>query len=92
MHVAREREAKRLRDNMAATRQLLVRAAFAAGFNGPEVAQAAGFSKERAYQVRNAYTPRSTQCPECGMRQRRVDGATVCPRCPATADSPNHAS
>lgn len=54
-HAAKEREAKRLRDHLAAQRQQLIKAAFAEGHNGLEVGTAAGISKERAYQLRDDY-------------------------------------
>jgi hypothetical protein len=53
LHTAKEREAKRLRDRLAAERAVLVKAAFAEGHTGPAVAKAAGCSKERAYQIRD---------------------------------------
>lgn len=49
----REREAKSLRERITADRDRLIREAFAEGHSGPEVAQAAGCSKERAYQLRD---------------------------------------
>lgn len=52
-HRAKEREAKRLRDRLADERETLVKTAFDEGHSGPEVAAAAGISKERAYQIRD---------------------------------------
>lgn len=52
-HTVKEREAKRLREHLADQRKILIDAAFAEGHTGPEVAAAAGCSKERAYQIRD---------------------------------------
>lgn len=52
-HTSKEREAKRLRDRLADERQLLVKAAFAAGYSGQQVGAAIGLSAERAYQIRD---------------------------------------
>ena len=53
LHVAKEREAQRLRVYLANERQLLVKAAFAEGHTGREIAAAAGCSRQRAYQLRD---------------------------------------
>ncbi len=49
----RERAARDLRERITQERDSLVKRAFAEGHSGPEVAQAAGCSKERAYQIRD---------------------------------------
>jgi transcriptional regulator of met regulon len=51
---ARERANDKLREALIAERNQLIAQAFAEGHTGPEVGRAAGMSKERAYQLRDA--------------------------------------
>lgn len=51
---ARERANNKLREALRTERNQLIAQAFSEGHSGPEVGRAAGMSKERAYQLRDA--------------------------------------
>jgi hypothetical protein len=53
LHTAKEREAARLRRALTEQRRALVKSAFERGFTGPQVATAAGCSKQMAYKLRD---------------------------------------